>query len=44
MKMDFKETGCEGERSMEVAQDCIQWQEFVIAILIFTFCHQKVIH
>jgi hypothetical protein len=31
--MDLREIGSEGERWMELAQDCVQWRGFVFAVL-----------
>jgi hypothetical protein len=33
IKMDLKQTGCEDGREMELAQDCVQWQAIVLAML-----------
>ena len=33
--MDFKEIGCVDERWMELAQDRVQWQALVLAVLNF---------
>jgi hypothetical protein len=32
-KMDLRETGCEDGRWMELAQDRVQWQTLVLAVL-----------
>jgi hypothetical protein len=32
-KMDLRETGCEDGRWMELAQDRVQWQALVLAVL-----------
>jgi hypothetical protein len=32
-KMDLREIGCEDGRWMELAQDCVQWQALVLAVL-----------
>jgi len=31
--MDLREIGCEDGRWMELAQDCVQWQALVLAVL-----------
>jgi hypothetical protein len=33
IKMDLRETGCENGRWMELAQDRVQWQALVLAVL-----------
>jgi hypothetical protein len=33
IKMVLKKVGCEDEKCMELAEDCVQWQAVVIAVL-----------
>jgi hypothetical protein len=36
-KTDLRETDCEDEEWMELAQDCVQWQALVFVALSITF-------
>jgi hypothetical protein len=38
IKMNFGERSCENGRCLELAQDHVQWQAFVLVALNHTFC------
>jgi hypothetical protein len=40
--MDLREIDCEDWRWMKLAQDCVQWRAFVLAVLKFRFCYYRV--
>jgi len=40
-KMDFREIGCGDGRWMELAQDRVEWQAFVLAVLKFLVLLQE---